>query len=540
MDNIRLVLFMALSFVVLLLWQAWQQDYRTPPAAPTQTIAKADAAPPSPNDVPQAVPAAEPTLAPEVQPQAAARTVRVRTDVLELQISETGATVVRAALREYPVSRSDPTPLTLLDDGAATYFTLQSGLLADHVELPNHLSQYAAAQPEYTLADGADRLEARLRWQGPAATVEKIFELQRGSYLVNVRYEIQNGGTTPINVRPYAQLQRHPPAQGSMLLASAFTGIAYSLPGTRYQKVGFDDLAKEPIDFRSANAWVGMVQHYFVTALVPPAQAESSYYSKVLPNERYIAGLYLPAATIPPGGKSSATWAAYAGPKLQDDLAAIAPGLDLVVDYGVLWFIAKPLFHILTWLHAITQNWGWSIIFLTIFVKGVFFYPSAVGYKSMAKMRKVAPRLQQIRENFPDDRARQQQAMMEIYKAEQINPLSGCLPILIQIPVFLALYWVLLESVELRQAPFLGWLRDLSTHDPYFVLPLVMGVTMFVQQRLNPPAPDPVQQRVMQILPLVFTVMMAWFPAGLVLYWTVSNVLSIAQQWVITRKIAPG
>ncbi len=539
MDNTRLILVFALSFVLLLLWQAWQRDY----GSGAQLAAPAGHQVAAPADVPQdaALPPAPPDAAVVAAADAgtSGRRIRVRTDVLEVAIDEAGATLERAALPDYPVSIKEPDhPLLLLDDSQDLFFVIQGGLIGDP-RLPDHRALYASTQGAYDLA-AADTLEVPLTWQGPdGLSVRRIFTFTRGSYAVGVRVEIANAGAAPLAARQYAQLQRRAP-DSSRGMIYTFTGVALSTPENRFEKLQFDELAEDPVDRTAAAGWIGMIQHYFVTALVPPAQQEYTYYSKALGEDRYAAGFYGPPLNLDPGGSATSGYTVYIGPKIQDDLERLAPGLDLSVDYGALWFLAKPLFIILTGIHALVQNWGWSIILLTILVKAAFFYPSAVGYRSMAKMRRVTPRLQAIRERYAEDRQRMQQAMMELYKEEKINPLSGCLPILIQIPVFIALYWVLLESVELRQAPFVLWLKDLSTADPYFVLPLVMGVTMFVQQKLNPAPLDPVQQKVMQILPLVFTVMFAWFPSGLVLYWVVSNILSIAQQWVITRRIESG
>jgi len=545
-DNTRLLLFIALSFVILLLWQAWQRDYGPQPLAPVAETAappavRADDAPEIP-DVPEHRPALAEAVA-ETPPHgtsAGAERISVRTDVLEVMISTEGGTLVRAALLDYPVSIDAPdSPLALLDDSEDLFFIVQGGLLgADSA--PDHRNRFDAERTRYTLADGQDRLEVRLRARDTGELqVEKVFVFSRGSHAIEQRIEVRNTGAQPLTLRQYNQLQRRPPPKSRGFLYT-FTGAAFSRPDKRFDKYDFGDLEDERVDYQATEGWVAMVQHYFVAAVIPPPEALSSYYSKALASGSFLAGVLGPPRTVGPGEHAAFTMTGYIGPKDQSVLEALAPGLDLTVDYGVLWFLAKPLFVILTWIHTVTGNWGWSIILLTVLVKALFFYPSAVGYRSMAKMRRVTPRLQAIRERHADDRTRQQQAMMELYKQEKINPLSGCLPILIQIPVFIALYWVLLESVELRQAPFVFWLRDLSTPDPYFALPLLMGVTMFLQQKLNPAPLDPVQQRVMQVLPVVFTIMFAWFPSGLVLYWTVSNILSIAQQWVITRRIEAG
>jgi YidC/Oxa1 family membrane protein insertase len=323
-----------------------------------------------------------------------------------------------------------------------------------------------------------------------------------------------------------------------MRLIYTYTGAAVSGPENRYEKVTFDDMRERPLARDIQDGWIAVMQHYFVTAIVPAySDRNYHYYTKALGGNLFAAGSITPAVQVAPGAEAEIVEHIYAGPKDQDRLAEIAAGLDLTVDYGMLWFIAKPLFWCLSQVHTITGNWGWSIVLITIFLKVLFYQLSAAGYRSMANMRRVQPRLMAIRDRYKDDRVRMNQAMMQLYKEEKINPFGGCLPILVQIPVFIALYWVLLESVELRQTGFVLWLRDLSAPDPYWVLPLIMGVTMFIQQKLNPAPMDPVQAKVLMVLPFVFTVFFGFFPSGLVLYWVVNNVLSIIQQWLIMRNL---
>ena len=315
---------------------------------------------------------------------------------------------------------------------------------------------------------------------------------------------------------------------------------AVSSPDKRYEKIPFDDMAQQDISRDVPGGWAAMIQHYFISAWIPPRDATNHFYTKALPGERYLVGLAGPTREVAPGSVADLGLELYMGPKNQDRLAQIADGLDLTVDYGWLWFIAQPLFWLLKWLHKLVGNWGWAIVLVTVLIKLAFYHLSATSYRSMANMRRMAPRLQSLKERYGDDKQRLNQAMMELYKKEKINPLGGCLPILVQIPVFIALYWVLLESVEMRQAPFILWIEDLSIKDPYFVLPLIMGVSMYIQQKLNPAPPDPMQAKIMMSLPFVFTIFFAFFPSGLVLYWVVNNILSISQQWYITRKIEAG
>jgi len=558
MDNVRLILLMALSVLGLMLWQAWQQDYGARPEAGERqstpaASAPAPAAPGGPESAaPRDVPSVPADDLPEVDtpvPAAAApgaadavpsrRRIRVETDLLAVEIDPRGGTIARAALKAYPAENDTPDePLVLLQDSGEALYVAQSALLGgEGAALPDHHAELEAEQQRYTLGD-RDALAVDLRWrdEGSGVQVVKTLRFERGSYQVEVRHRVINAGTEPLSVRQYQQLQRRYEKKRRSLIYT-FTGVAMSTPEDPYEKYGFDELDENPVRGTYADAWVAMMEHYFISALIPAAGLPVTYYSKQGAAQRYLVGYYTPVRTVAPGETVELEGLLYVGPKEQDRLAEIAPHLELSVDYGVLWFIAKPLFVVLQLIHELTGNWGWSIILLTIIVKAAFFYPSAMGYRSMAKMRKVTPRMQQIKERYKDDKQRQQQAMMQLFKEEQINPLGGCFPILIQIPVFIALYWVLLESVELRHAPFMLWLSDLSSPDPYFVLPLVMGATMFLQQKLNPAPIDPIQAKVMQFLPVAFTVMFAWFPAGLVLYWTVSNILSIGQQWVITRKI---
>jgi YidC/Oxa1 family membrane protein insertase len=539
-DNTRLVLVIALAFVLLLLWQAWQEDYgphrsRPPPAAEPVVSER-------PADLPEVSSEGETTLP---QPDAvapapglsAARMVNVQTDTFDIRISTVGAVIERVALPDYPVSVDEPEePFVFLDNSAGLVFIEQDGLLSEGDD-PNHNSVYEVDEVTYRMEPGQRALEVPFRWNSAGRlSVRKVYTFARGSHAIDIRYEITNHAEQPWTGRLYAQLQRAQRDEGRQMVYT-FTGAALSSPEDRYQKFDFDDLQEEAIQREIRDGWVAILQHYFVAALIPDPERPYQFYSKTLNGGRYIVGFYGPRVTVPAGAHGTVSFIAYAGPKTQSVLSRLAPGLELTVDYGVLWFIAKPLFWLLGIMHRLTGNWGWSIILLTVLVKVAFFYPSAVGYKSMAKMRKIQPRLVAMRERYAKDRVRMQQAMMELYKEEKINPLSGCLPILIQIPVFIALYWVLLESVELRQAEFVLWLNDLSAPDRFFVLPVIMGVTMYVQQKLNPAPLDPVQQKVMQFLPLIFTVMFAWFPSGLVLYWTVSNILSIVQQWLITRQI---
>ena len=538
MENLRFILAISLALVASMLWQAWEQDYGTP--APAQAAATA----------PQQVVTTQVPAAPTAQSLAPAeisvtadadRRVEVTTDVLRVVINTTGAGISRAELLRFPVRMDEPdVPLLLLDDAPANLHVIQGGLLAGD-RGPTHEAVFTAAQQSFALEAEQDSLTVPLKWSSGAVNVTKEYVFTHGSYEIKVRYRVENGDAAPWVGRSYTQIQRVDPQHGAARLIYTYTGAVISSPDQRYEKVEFDDMRETPLKRDISNGWLAMLQHYFVTAVIPArTDVPYQYYTSDFKDNRFAVGLISPPVEIAAGAEGLLEERLYVGPKLQELLERTAEGLDLTVDYGSLWFLAKPLFICLVWLHELTGNWGWSIILVTVLLKILFYQLSAAGYRSMANMRRVQPRLKAIQERYKEDRTRLNQAMMQIYKEEKINPFGGCLPILIQIPVFIALYWVLLESVEMRQAPFILWIRDLSSPDPYWVLPLVMGVTMFVQQKLNPAPMDPVQEKVMQIMPFAFTIFFGFFPAGLVLYWVANNILSIAQQWLITRNIERG
>ncbi len=535
MDQIRLFLIMALGVVLLLIWQAWQRDYGPPRDRPPVETETLPAAPPA-----TAMPAIRGSGEASAASTAAGEKIRVLTDTFDLTIDTAGGNIVQAKLRDYPTSLDQPRdPFVLLDDTERLFYVAQSGLLGG-AEAPDHHSPFTSERSSYELPPGAGALDVPLIWRSSSGIeVVKVFHFTRRSHVVMVEFKIRNHSGRPWAGELYAQLQRAAGREtgGRVPGVVTYTGAALSSPEKRYEKIPFKEFAGNPLSRDIRNGWAAMLQHYFIAALIPDPDETYHYHTKALEDQRYVIGAVGPEHVVPAGGEGTLAVRFYLGPKTQDTLERIAPGLDLTVDYGALWFIAKPLFWLLKRFHALTGNWGWAIILLTVLVKGLFYPLSATSYRSMAKMRALQPRILALRERYGDDKARLNQAMMDLYKEKKINPLGGCLPVLIQIPVFLALYWVLLESVELRQAPFVLWIRDMSTADPYFVLPLFMGATMFYQQRLNPPALDPAQQRVMQLMPLVFTVFFAFFPSGLVLYWCVNNLLSILQQAVITRSM---
>ena len=539
MDNTRLFLLIALSFVSLMLWDAWQSDNVIAPQpaqsndAPSPVIDTPTIATDSPVSIPT------PSAASLVVESATGefQKVSVTTDVFEVDINLFGGGIAQAGLLQYPVDLSQPNdPFKLLARNTERFFIHQGGIKGS-AETPNHRSTFSTSNSRYRLEEGRDELTVDLHWSSEnGIKVTKRFSFTRASYLIGIEYIVENKTPDTWTGRIYEQLQRSKPASKRSLIYT-FTGAAISTPEKRYEKYDFGDLEDAPLNVEVKEGWVGILEHYFVSALLPPAENLSHFYSLIIDQTRYVVGYWSPPLEVIAGTTGSVTAAIFIGPKLQDVLHDTAPGLELTVDFGILWFIAKPLFVTLQYIKDITGNWGWAIIILTFLLKLAFYPLSAAGYRSMANMRKVQPRMVAMKERFGKDRARLNQAMMELYKEEKINPLGGCLPIVVQIPVFISLYWVLLESVELRQATFALWLVDLSSKDPLYILPLIMGVSMWIQQKLNPAPMDPIQQKVMQILPIAFTVFFMFFPSGLVLYWVVNNILSIAQQWHITRGI---
>ena len=549
MDNSRLFLFAALVFVGMLLYQQWQADYGPKPAPVAETDGRAVTpdvqTPLDTTDLPDQADTVS-NLADGTEREPAAVTadtsqlLLIDTDVVQASIDTRGGVLRSLKLKKYPTSLEQPDDwLELLHSQDDSVYLVQSGLLNEQGQAPTHHSIYRAEQAEYRLADGASELEVPLRWSQNGIDVVKTYRFRRGDYLIDVQHRVDNRSEQDWLGSQYRQIQRSRPLETSRLLYT-YTGAVYYNEETKYEKVDFDDMEDAQLKLDSTGGWIAMIQHYFLSAWVPNQEEQNLIYSIALSRNNpvsYAIGLRSQNLLVPAGGSSEFSSQLFVGPKIVNRLEEIAPNLDLTVDYGVLTFLSKPLYWLLSWYHGFVGNWGVAIILLTLTVKAVFYKLSETSYRSMAKMRKVSPRLKTLKERYGDDRQKMNQAMMELYKTEKINPMSGCLPILVQIPVFIALYWALLESVDLRQAPFILWINDLSVMDPYFVLPILMGISMVVQQRLNPPPPDPIQAKIMMALPFVFTVFFAFFPAGLVLYWVVNNVLSIAQQWVITKRI---
>lgn len=550
MDIKRTILIVALAIVTYVGVLKWNQDYGQA-ALPTQNVAantNTSAIPDAPQgsatanaDVPSAT---GEVAAPAEMPVATSKDlIQVKTDVLNLEIDPVGGDVVQLRLPLYPRRQDHPEiPFQLFDNGGERIFLAQSGLTGANGPDARAAGRpvYSATQKSFQLADGQNDLVVDLKFSDGGVNYVKRFTFKRGLYDLTVSYVIDNQSAQPWNGNLFAQLKRDASADPSSTTATGtatYLGAAMWTPSEPYKKVSMKDIDKGSVKDTVQGGWVAWLQHYFVTAWIPNKTDSNTVTTRKDSAGNYIIGFTGPALTVAPGAKAETTATLYAGPKSQAVLKELSPGLELTVDYGILWFIAQPIFWLLQHIHSIVGNWGWSIIFLTMLIKGLFFPLSAASYKSMARMRAVAPRLAALKEQHGDDRQKLSQSMMELYKKEKINPLGGCLPILVQMPVFLSLYWVLLESVEMRQAPWLLWITDLSIKDPFFILPIIMGATMFIQQRLNPTPPDPMQAKVMKLMPIIFTFFFLWFPAGLVLYWVVNNTLSITQQWYITRSI---
>jgi YidC/Oxa1 family membrane protein insertase len=548
-DNLRVFLWVALATLVWLTIEAWQRDYPATPApqaaAPAPTV-QAPAPLPALPGVPAAAPAAATAAAAvpgaTAPAPAAAGAVRVRTDVLDVEISLAGGDLQVAKLPTYPVNKDRPDqPVQLLANDPDRYFVFQTGLRSATAGAPepNHLATFRAEAQEYTLADGADELLVPLTWDsGNGVTVTKTYRFRRGRYDVGLDQAVRNESAEPWAAASYLQIDRlHRPPDQSMFDVDtySFTGpVAYD--GNKYIKLDTEDLAEAPFTQSLAGGWVAAIQHHFLAAAVPTA-GETWNYDGRFTDGRFLLSAIGPVKSVAPGTEDRFSSQLFVGPKLQSQLEEIAPGLELTVDYGKLTLLAKPLFWLLKQVYELVGNWGWTIIIVTLLIKAAFYKLAETSGRSMARMRKLQPRMQALQERYKDDRPALSQAMMDLYKKEKVNPAAGCLPMLVQIPFFIAFYWTLLESVEMRQAPFMLWITDLSVRDPFFVLPILMGVAMFFQQKMNPAPPDPVQAKIMNIMPVIFTGMFAFFPAGLVLYWLTNSLVSMLQQWRINKVL---
>ena len=562
MENQRFFLYIALAFLLYIIWLTWQQEHAPAPVAQQDsTLQQNDELNAgsvnnnnyeNSDDLPDALDASQANnvvtnATSDTKAQSKSQKVHVRTDVLDVIIDTRGGDIRQIDLPTYPVSLEKKDQAFRLMFSENDTYVAQSGLRHDKINgqavsgaAPTHHEIYRAEQTEYLLSDGSDELEVKLLWSGEnGISVEKIFTFYRDTFVFDVKHRVINQGNTNWVGRQYQQLRHSPISEErSWLRLPTYTGTAY-FDGA-YHKHKFNDVEDEPINMQVDGGWVAVLQHYFVSAWIPETEEQNRFYSKAVKaagEDQLLIGMLSNAQTVAPNSSAEFNRRLYAGPKIQGEMKEIAKGLDLSVDYGMFSILSKPLFWLLQWFHNLVGNWGLAIILVTVVVKLIFYKLSETSYKSMARMRKLQPRIKALQERFSDDKQKLGQATWELYRKEKVNPAKGCLPILIQMPVFLALYWVLIESVELRQAPFMLWIHDLSIRDPIFVLPFLMGISMFIQFKLNPAPPDPMQAKIFAMMPIMMTIFMAFFPAGLVLYWLVNNILSIVQQYVITKRI---
>ena len=554
--NMRSFWWLALAFTLTWIWLQWMQFSSAKVeqvAAQTATQSEtpfANSAVPSvsaPSSVPGAnMPAPTGSSVPVAQStMEQGQRIRVVTDNLDLIIDTAGGDIREARLLNYGATEDHSQPYQLLSDSGPLLYVVQNGIAMQPdatLPAPNHKATYQVSQTAYEMT--GDSLVVPMFWEQDGIKVTKTYTFKRGQYLIDVAYKVENTTSQTWGGSLYSQLVRNRFNPDDNFMMYTYTGpVLYDGQAEdKYVKHSFDDLNTETINNKPVTGgWGAMIQQYFLTALVPNQDALNNYYAKPMGGDRYAVGVVEPMVSIASGSSGLLASQVYVGPEKQNVLAEIAPGLELTIDYGILTFLAEPIFWVLDKIHSVVGNWGVAIILLTVLIKLIFYKLSATSYRSMARLKKFQPKLKQLKENYGDDKAIFQQKMMKLYKEEKINPLGGCLPIFIQMPVFIALYWVLLYSVEMRQAPFMLWIQDLSAQDPYYILPVIMGITMYIQQKLNPSAMmDEMQQKVMKLLPFIFTIFFLFFPAGLVLYWVVNNILSVAQQWYITRQIEMG
>ncbi len=569
MDNLRFLLIMAFVMISYMLWEAWQIDYGPKPqqiVSETPTIVEPEEAglpdiKGSESDTATGqVPATQATTVEQVQPsKPEQKLIRVETDLFSMEIDTKGGTIQNLDLVQYPEEKPNryynqmleffgleaenmnSEPIRLFDSSEKKLFLAQSGLIAGKGSLkaPDHHANFESAQDTYQMQIGEDTLVVPLTWINPQGLqVTKRYVFTRGNYDIVVEQEVVNQSQQPWSGRQYSQLLRRPfKKENSNNFIRTYTGGVVYTQEDKYQKIEFDDMAEDDLSVDTVGGWSAMIQHYFAAAWVPPVEQQNHFYTKELKDWRYVIGSYSPASEINSGDSIVFTSHLFAGPKIQPTMEAIAEGLELTVDYSWLTVVAKPIYWLLNKMYSYINNWGGAILCVTLCIKLLFFPLSQASYKSMAKMRKLTPQLKELQDKYKEDKQRLNTEMMAMYRREKVNPLGGCLPMVVQIPVFISLYWVLVETVELRQAEFAGWVLDLSAQDPFYILPVLMGITMKIQQSLNPPPVDPLQAKIMKMFPIIFTVFFLYFPAGLVMYWVWNNSLSILQQWYITRQI---
>jgi YidC/Oxa1 family membrane protein insertase len=548
-QTIRLIFLFAIFFVGMFLFNAWQADHTEPSQQAVAVNGNGAVAAAIKQDIPELVSdvkssgaVSEITASPLIKD--ANRMITIKTDVMHATIDSLGGDLVSLSLPKYPETLNTPNQgFVLLDESPERYYVIQTGLLSDAGPDSNTQgrAQYSFSSNEETMDAEESVLNIDLQYStNSGVKITKRFIFTRGSYVVRIHYLIDNQGSQNYQASAFGRIKRRAPAEESGGFFSAmrtYTGAAINTPAKKYQKLPFDDMKKKPFKEDVKGGWAAMVEHYFATALIPSIEDRNYYQTETFPDNIYGVRFVSAAELIAPNTQKTVELKVYAGPEVAEQLKAVAPGLELTIDYGIFWFLCQPIFWLLKTMFDVFGNWGVAIIATTVIIKLLFYKPSASSYKSMGNMRRLQPKIEALKKRHTDDKQKFSAEMMALYKAEKVNPLGGCLPILIQIPVFIALYYVLLECVELRQAPFMWWIKDLSAKDPYYVLPVIMGISMFIQQRLNPTPPDPIQAKVMMFMPLFFTFLFLQFPSGLVLYWVVNNVLSIAQQWYITQKI---
>ncbi len=531
MDSQRNILLIALMFVSFMLYTNWTDKNTPQPQGPgiSQQVQNS-------GDVPASTDASQ---ALTQNTSASSKLITIKSDVLTLTVDTLGGDIIRAVLNDYDANFNSADKFVLLKNEPNHVFTAQSGLIGpDGIDTLNGRAPFTASANEFTLTEGQDELRVPLTYEKDGIFFTKTFVLKRGNYAVGLDYTIDNKSDKPASVQMYAQLKQNLLDDGGSLTMPTYRGGVYSADKATYEKYSFDDMKERNLNLTIANqGWAAMMQHYFVAAWIPNNNGVVSLFSNTSNGQGFI-GVRYPITTIAPNTSENLDATLWVGPKLQDQMAQTAPNLDLTVDYGFLWMLAKPLHWLLSTIHSLVGNWGFAIIILTFIVRGLMYPLTKAQYTSMAKMRMLQPKLQEMKERCGDDRQRMSQEMMELYRKEKVNPLGGCLPLLLQMPIFIALYWTLMESVELRHAPFILWIHDLSAPDPYYVLPLLMGASMFLIQKMSPSTiTDPMQQKIMNIMPVMFTVFFLWFPSGLVLYWLVSNIVTLIQQSLIYRSL---
>lgn len=563
LDYLRIALYVVLLAIGLMLYQAWEAEHPATTSSSTATSHPEQSTLTLPtnngryipqNEMPNATTGSVSNAAPTevvANPSApkspsttiapAGKFITVATDQFVAKIDPVGGDLVETKLLNYKQSLHSDAPIVLLNDQPDTRYLAESGLLSSFgPDTAQGQGVYTSKLDQYQLAPGEKEISVPLTWQKDGVRVTKIYTFKRDSYEITVTYLIDNQSNQPWQGNLYAQLARTdtpPPNGGGLVSLTTYFGGAVSTPDKRFNKISFKDMREHNLNQQIQNGWAAMIQHYFISAWIPDPKVIARYYTRPTPNDLYTIGFFGPDITVAPHTQFQTAAKLYSGPAIPDKMEQAAPGLNLTIDYGIFWFISSIIFWMMKKIYDVVGNWGWSIVIVTIIIKLMFYHLSAKSYRSMSNLKKLQPRIEMLKERYGDDKQQLTKATLELYKQEKVNPMSGCLPILIQIPVFIALYWVLVESVELRQAPFILWIKDLSQHDPYYVLPVLMGLSMFFQQRLSPPPPDPTQAKVMMLMPVIFTVLFANFPAGLMLYWFVNTSLSFLQQWYIMHKL---